>query len=399
MNNKIQNDFPWFSKHKNLIYFDSAATTLKPKKVLNAINDYYINYGTNTHNIDSSFAFKTNEKIYECRKKVAALFNTNLNNIIFTSGATESLNLVANGLKKFLKKNDEILLSNFEHASNLLPWIVLAKEKKIKLKYLNTKSIPNENDYINGIANKTKVVTFAATSNIMGNAIDYFNLTKKIKQKKSNIIIVMDAAQYLPHHKINVKCGIDFVCASAHKLLGPTGLGITYMSNKWIETLSPIRFGGGMNKTIMKNNYIMLNNFSKFEGGTLPLAQIFGFGVAIDYLNSFGWTKIQKHLSELTKYLLNKLKEIKNLIIYSQNPVEPIIFFNIKNVHAQDLANWLGKKGIICRAGLSCAKLAKNTLKTDAAVRISLYFYNTKHEINKFILILKNFKKGDEIII
>lgn len=399
MNNKIRKDFPWLKNHNNMIYFDSAATSLKPQCVIDAINDFYINYGTNTHNADSNFAFQTTLKIKSIRRKTAKLFNAKEQNIVFTSGTTEGINLVAYGLSNFLQKDDEVLVSKLEHASNLLPWIMLANKNKIKLKYLPNNSIPQTQDFLKAVSAKTKVVTFSASSNIMGNLIDYKKLVRNIKKINKNIIVVMDAAQFLPHHKVDCSCGIDFVCSSAHKLLGPTGLGVTYMSDKWIKILPPLKYGGGMNEVINLFDFTYVTGPEKFEGGTPPLAQIFGFGAAIDYLNKISFKKIDSYLQNLKKYFIKKLSIVKNIIIYSKNQPEPIIFFNIKNVHAQDLANWLGTKNVICRAGLSCAKLARYILHIEAAVRLSLYFYNTKEEIDKFIEILCHFKKGDEIIL
>ena len=399
MNNKVRNDFPWLKKHKNMIYFDSAATSLKPQCVIDAINDYYINYGTNTHSIDSTFAFQTTAKIKIIREKTARLFNTKEQNIIFTSGTTEGINLITHGLSSFLKKGDEVLLSKLEHASNLLPWMMLAKKHKIKLKYLCNNTIPTNQDFLQAISKKTKVVTFAISSNIIGNIIDYKKLVPKIKKISKNIIVVMDAAQFLPHHMVDCSCEVDFACASAHKLLGPTGLGVTYMSDKWIKNLLPLKYGGGMNEIVNLYDFTYANGPEKFEGGTPPIAQIFGFEAAIDYLNKISFSKIDNYLQKLKKYFIGKLVKIKNVIIYSKDEPEPIIFFNVKDVHAQDLASWLGTKNIICRAGLSCAKLARYILNTQAAVRLSLYFYNTKEEIDKFIKILSNFKKGDEIIL
>ncbi len=400
MNSKIRKDFPWIAKHPKLIYFDSAATSLKPQSVINAESNYYINYGTNTHNSDSAITFKTNSKVQAIRAKTAKLFNAKASNIVFTSGATEGLNLIAYGLANgLIKKDQEVLISKLEHASNLLPWIRLAKQGCFKLKYLPQDVVPTTNLYLKAITKKTRVIAFAGSSNILGNNVDYITLAKKVKKINPNIIIVMDAAQYLPHHKINVNCGIDFVACSCHKLLGPTGLGIVYMADKWLTLLQPLKYGGGMNQTIDKTSYVLNNNVEKFEGGTMPLAQIFGWEAAIDYLNKVGFDKISAYQHELKKYFVKKLAGIKNIVVYNKNEPEPIIYFNINKVHAQDLASWLGTKGVICRAGLSCAKLAHHIINTQAAIRLSLYFYNTKEEIDKFVKILKKFKKGDEIIL
>lgn len=393
-------DFPWIKKHPNLIYFDSAATSLKPKCVIGAEADYYINYGTNTHNSDSAIAFKTTQKVNSIRAKTAKLFNAKAGNVVFTSGATESLNVIAYGLTNgFIKPNQEVLISKLEHASNLLPWIRLAKQGCFKIKYLPEDVVPTAETYLNAISKDTKIITFATSSNIIGNDIDYVKLVKQAKKINPEIIIVMDAAQYLPHHKIDVKCGIDFVACSCHKMLGPTGLGLLYMADKWLTLLQPLKYGGGMNQTIDKQDYVLYNNVDKFEGGTMPLAQIFGWEAAIDYLEKVGFNNIAKYQRELKKYFVKQLSKIKNIVVYNKDEPEAIIYFNIDKIHAQDLASWLGTKGVICRAGLSCAKLAHHIIKTQAAIRLSLYFYNTKEEIDKFINILKKFKKGDEIIL
>lgn len=399
MNAKIRKDFPWFAAHKDLIYFDSAATSLKPLSVLKAEQNYYIDYGTNTHNTDSTLAFKTTQRVAEIRAQSAKLFNAKAENVIFTSGTTESLNLVAKGIAHLLKAGDEILISKLEHASNLLPWIVLAKQKKLKLTYVGGEQIPTAETYLKAITKKTKVIPFSASSNILGNSFDYKKLAKQAKVKNKNIILVMDAAQYLTHHKIDTKCGIDFVGASCHKILGPTGLGLLYINSKWLDKIPPIKYGGGMNDSISPEDYVLTTGVEKFEGGTMPLGQIFGWEKAMEYMDKIGWNKISTYLVDLKKYFVQQLKPIKNITIYNEKEPECIIYFNMNKVHAQDFANWLGTKGIICRAGLSCAKLAGDIAKTQAAVRFSLHFYNTKEEIDKSVKIIKSFKKGDEIIL
>lgn len=396
---KYRKDFPWLRKHQNYLYFDSAATSLKPQSVIDAEANYYINYGTNTHNSDSAIAFKTTAKVRQIRDQTGALFNTSGDNIVFTSGATEGLNLIANGLVPFIKKDEEVLISKLEHASNLLPWIKLARQGKFKLKYLPQDIVPTAQTFLKSITKKTRILAFAGSSNIIGNDIDYVTLVKRAKKINPKIIMVMDAAQYIPHHKIDAKCGIDFVAFSCHKLLGPTGLGVVYMASKWISKLQPLKYGGGMNQTIDKMNYVLNNNVDKFEGGTMPLAQIFGWEAAIDYLNKVGFNAIGKYQKELKSYFMLQIKKIKNIIVYNKEAPGAIVYFNINKVHAQDFASWLGTKGVICRAGLSCAKLAHHIINTHAAVRLSLYFYNTKEEIDKFIKIIGKFKKGDEIIL
>lgn len=399
MNKNIRKDFPWLVKHPKLIYFDNAATTIKPKCVLDAITKFYTDFATNTHNSDSLIAYRTTAKVLAVRNKAAKIFNAKAQNIVFTSGCTEGLNMIAFGLAKHLKQNDEIILSKLEHASNILPWMVLAKQKKLRIKFLEDNKVPTVNAYLKAVTKRTKVIAVSGASNILGNQFDYVSLTKKVKAKRKDIIIVLDAAQTIPHAKINTACGIDFVACSAHKLLGPTGVGMVYMKDYWIKNLDPYKYGGGMNDSFTEHKFVLYNNVDKFEGGTLNLGGIFGLEAALDYLEKMGWKNIANYQKQLKQYFVKQLKTIKHLEVYSLDTELPIIFFNIKKTHAQDIASWLGTKGIICRAGLSCAKLSHNIIKTKAAVRFSLYFYNTKEEIDKVVKILKNYRKGDEIIL
>lgn len=399
MKNNIRKDFPWLVKHPKYIYFDSAATTIKPQCVLDAMNKFYTEYACSTHSSDSAIAYRTTSKVLEVRNKAAKLFKAKGKNIVFTSGCTEGLNLIANGLSYFLKPTDEVILSKLEHASNLLPWMVLAKRKKLKIKFLDNNKIPTVDAYLKAITKHTKVIAVSAASNILGNEFDYITLTKKAKKINKNIIIVLDAAQCIPHTRIDTTCGLDFVACSAHKLLGPTGVGMVYMTDYWIKNLPPLKYGGGMNDTIEETKFKLYDNVDKFEGGTHDIGGIFGLEAAIDYLEKIGWKNITAYQKELKKYFIKKLQGIKHLQVYSKDTPFPIIYFNIDKVHAQDLASWLGTKGVICRAGISCAKLSHRITKTFAAVRFSLYFYNTKQEIDKVCKLLKNFKKGDEIIL
>ena len=397
---KLRKEFPWFSTNKGWCYFDSAATTLKPRYVLDKEREYYEKYGCNPHNSDSVFAWKTHKLIDESRNKVAELLNCSLNEIIFTSGATESLNLIANGLKKLVNKDDEVILTYLEHTSNILPWFELKKHTRSKLVWVGKNKLPTEHDILSAITKRTKIVTFCDVSNILGNFIDCNLLAKKIKQYNPNIVVVVDAAQSLPHIKHDLKdSNIDFLAFSGHKMLGPTGIGVCYINEKWIPKIEPLKFGGGMNSIVNanKNTFTYAIGVNKFEGGTPNVAGIIGISAAITYLNKLGWNNISKHELELKHYFNKKVNSIKNIEYYNERSTHGIIFFNIKGVSSQDLANYLGSKKIIVRSGLSCAKASNISTNISSAVRVSLYIYNTKKEIDYLIKILKNFKKGDEL--
>ena len=397
---KLRKDFPWFSINKNWYYFDSAATTLKPRYVLDKEREYYEKYCCNPHNSDSIFAWHTHKLIDESRNNVAKLLNCSSDEIIFTSGATESLNLISNGLKKIIKKDDELVLTYLEHTSNMLPWFKLAQQTKGKLVWVGKNKLPTQHDILSALTKRTKIVTFCDASNILGNFIDCNLLAKKIKQYNPNIIVVVDAAQSLPHIKHNLKgSNIDFLAFSGHKMLGPTGIGVCYINKKWIDKIDPLKFGGGMNSIVNanENTFTYAAGVSKFEGGTPNVAGIIGISAAITYLNKLGWNNITKHGLELKQYFNKKVNSIKNIEYYNSQSHHGIIFFNIKGVSPQDLASYLGNKKIIVRSGLSCAKASNISTNISSAIRVSFYIYNTRKEIDYLIKILKDFKKGDEL--
>ena len=395
---KIRKDFLWFSNNKGWCYFDSGATSLKPKFVLDKEREYYEKYGCNPHNKDSMLAYKSHQLIRESREEVAKLLDCDSHEVIFTSCATESLNLIANGLSKYVKKNDEILLTYMEHTSNMLPWFNLGKKNQCKFVLVGKNKIPNEKDILSALTKNTKIVTFCDVSNILGTYIDCNALAKKIKQYNKNIIVVVDATQSIPHIKHNLKnSGVDFLVFSGHKMLAPMGIGVCYINKQWIDKINPIKFGGGMNSIVdpNKKTFTYADGVDKFEGGTPNVGGICGLGAAIKYLNKIGWDNITKHEWELKEYFNKKVHAIKNIKYYNPDYQLGLIYFNIKGISAQDLANYLGSKKIIVRSGLSCAKASNVSTNINSAVRISMYIYNTRKEIDYIIKILKDLKKGD----
>jgi cysteine desulfurase/selenocysteine lyase len=258
--------------------------------VIDSIVNYYEQWSANPHNSDSQLTYHISELIDVTRSKLAKLINANKNEIIFTSGATESLNLVTNGLAPQFKKEDEIIITSGEHTSNLLPWIALAKVKHCKLIYANNPDeIPTEQAIIKKVTKKTKVIAFANISNLIGYELNAALISQQAKQINPKILIVCDATQMLPHKLIDVKkCNIDFLVASAHKMCGATGIGMLYMKAMYFNQLHPLRLGGGMNNDVSCRDFTYANGPDKFEGGSPHSAGIISWATAIDYLNALG---------------------------------------------------------------------------------------------------------------
>ncbi len=396
----FKKDFPWFNDHSNLIYLDSAATTLKSKSVLDACNDYLVNWSYNPHNKDSMHTYKCSQMMLDTRKLLAQYLGTShFENIVFTPGATFSLNMIADGIKSYINEGDEIILNTMEHASNILPWYKIAEEKKAKIVFANIKDLClDEEDLLNKITLKTKVVTFANATNLLGTFIDAESLSKKIRTKNKDVIISVDATQYVAMHKMNLDDSqIDFVACSGHKMTAPTGIGMIYFSPRVSKLFQPYILGGGMNNSILKHGYTPLNNVEKYEAGTPNVLGIFGWNAALKYLLNIDLDKERKRLINIKKYLEDKLSEIPGIILFNKGIETYICVFKHKNVFGQDFANYLGQNGVIVRSGLSCAKLIANDIAETDVVRASMYLYTDKEDIDKMIEIIKKFKIGDEL--
>lgn len=389
--NKIRKDFPMLRglsmQNHPLIYLDSAATSLKPQCVIDAIGLYYSDYCANSHRGDYDIAHRVDKEYEEARNTVAKFINADSNEVVFTSGASMSLNVIANGLIPFIKEGDEILLSEAEHASNVLPWFHVAEKTGAVVKYipLNEEGLLTVESLKNTITNKTKVVALAHISNVLGHIIDVKELARVTHQYDAYFIC--DGAQSVPHIKTDVKdLDVDFLVFSAHKMCGPTGLGVLYGKFDLLCKIEPLHMGGGMNTYFdMCGGVGLYLPPTKFEAGTQNIAGVIGFKAAIDYINSIGIENIEMYEKELKKYAISKLKELDNVIIYNENSECGIITFNIKDVFAQDAGSFFNSKGIAVRTGLHCAKILNEFLKTDSTVRASLYFYNTKEEIDAFV--------------
>ena len=393
-------DFPMLKK--DLIYFDNGATSLKPHCVIEAINDYYENYSANSHRGDYDISKKVDALFENTREKVRNFINAkDSKEIIFTKGTTESMNMIIFGfMKYYLKKDDEVLITKTEHASNVLPWFILEKEIGIKVKY-----IPLVNNVVNidlvkeSINPKTKVISLAWVTNTIGDLRPIKEITQLAHD--NNILMVVDGAQSVPHMKCDViDTDIDFLAFSAHKMLGPTGVGVLYGKEKYLDNLVPLNYGGGMNSFFESDKTFEFKELPlRLEAGTMNIEGIIAFSKAIDYLSNIGMDNIEKYEQELKKYLLKRLKEIDNVTIYNENTTSGIVLFNINNIFSEDTSNYLNHYHICVRAGNHCAKMVKDEITIKNTCRISLYLYNTKEEIDKFIEVMKGNKDIFKVIL
>lgn len=388
-------DFPLISD--KLIYFDSAATMLKPNSVIEKIIEYYKEYSVNTHRGDYDIAYRANTEYENVREKVKKFINANeKKEIIFTSGSTTSLNMISEGyFKQTLIKGDEIIISKSEHASNVLPWFKIAKNNGCVIKYVPL----DENYHITldnlkkTITDKTKVISLAQITNVIG---DVRPLKEIIKYAHSlNILVVVDGAQTVAHQKVDVQdLDCDFFVFSVHKMMGPTGLGILYGKYELLNKVEPLILGGGMNE-IFDNEYdVHLKELpERLEAGTQHVAGVVGLGAAIDYLNKLGLNNIEKYEHDLRTYLVQKLELIPHVKIINPKSKSGIIAFNIEDIFSQDVSFYLNKYHFCVRAGDHCAKILKDVTHQTNSVRISLGSYNTREEADKLINLLQDKEK------
>lgn len=394
-------DFPILKrkiKNNDLIFFDNGATTQKPIQVIDAISDYYKNYNSNIHRSVYTLGDES-EKIYEESKHLAKEFiNANSHEeIIYTSGTTESMNFIARIIEQDVEDGDEIILTYMEHHANLVPWQQLAIRKNLTLRFLDLDELGriNINQLKELINDKTKIVSICHASNVLGNINPVYEIGSLLKDK--DIYFVVDAAQSVPHMKIDVdKMNCDFLAFSAHKMCGPTGIGVLYGKKKLLEKFDPVEFGGGMIGVVEEKLSTWAILPDKFEAGTPLLAEAAGLGATIKYLENIGLENIESYTKELTKYLYDELSKISNIKIYGTNEISDrvsLVSFNLEGVHPHDLTSFLDEKGICIRAGHQCTQPLLGKLGAYSVARASLYFYNSKEEIDFFIQVLKETKE------
>lgn len=390
-------DFPILNEivhGKPLIYFDNGASTQKPLQVINTINDYYLHSNANVHRGIHALSERATTAFEESRKKITRFINApSEKDIIFTRGTTESINLVATAWgRKFVTSGDEIILSEMEHHSNLVPWQILAQDVGAKLKFIpfkddGTIDFPVFEQLISG---NTKLVAITHMSNVFG-TINPIKKIIKISHDRG-VPVLLDAAQSVPHLPVDVEfLDCDFLAFSAHKMVGPTGIGVLYGKTQRLQNMNPYQGGGEMINSVWLENSTWNEIPHKFEAGTPNIAGAIGFGAAIDYLNEIGMTNIALYEQELTTYAIKRMSAIKNLKIYGEAPERgSVISFNLGDIHPHDLSHFLDQQGIAVRAGHHCAQPVMRKLNIAATTRASFYFYNTKQEIDTFIEELEN---------
>lgn len=383
-------------KNSKMVYFDNGATSLKPDCVRGAIDDYYNKYTANIHRGDYSNSLKVSELYEECRSEVREYINAEYSSeIVFTAGATQSLNDIAFGyFKHYLNEGDEVLITESEHASNVIPWFILQKEIGIIVKYipLNDKLGVDIDNLVKVMTDKTKVVSLAHVTNVIGDVRDIKEIAKICHEH--NVLVVVDAAQSIAHEKIDVReMDIDFLAFSGHKMYGPTGIGVLYGKFNLLKDLVPRNYGGGMNAIFNKDGYVELKDLpDKLEAGTPNIEGVIGLLECIRYIKKIGLDKIYEYEHSLRKYLIERLSELDFIEVYNKETDGTIVAFNIKDVFSQDTAIYLDKYNICVRAGNHCAKMTKDVFNIANTCRISLSFYNTKEEIDLLINVLRNSK-------
>ena len=387
-----KNDFPMLQK--DIVYFDNGATSLKPKCVMEKMDDYYYNYSSNAHRGDYKISLKASSEYEKVRDKVKNFINAEKSEeIVFTSGSTDSLNMIIYGYFKYnLNKGDEVLITKAEHASNILPWFELSKDMGINVKYipLTENHMVIIENVINSITEKTKVISLAHITNVIG---DMRPIKKIVEYAHSKgILVVVDGAQSVGHTKVDVQdLNVDFLSFSAHKMLGPTGVGVLYGKYDLLDKIKPIRYGGGMNVAFSDVDNVVYKDLPyRLEAGTQNIAGVIGFGPAIDYINEVGIDNIEESCDSLKEYIIKELKKIKHIKLYNENVEGAIVTFNVDKVFAQDTAIYLDKYNICVRSGSHCAKKLEDEFGIKNTCRISIYFYNTKEDADKLINALKN---------
>ena len=392
----IRKDFPILQRKvhtgKPLVYFDNAATSQKPIQVIDAIRDYYLNYNSNIHRAVHQLAEESTAAFELTRDKVAKFINAkNREEVVFVRGTTEAINLIAYSWgRQNVQKDDIIVTTEYEHHSNIVPWQLLAKEKGAKLQYIGVDDkgeliLDQLDEYLD--TGRVKLVTVSHMSNVLGTISPVEDMITKCHKK--GVKVLLDAAQSVPHMKADVqKLNCDFFVFSAHKMLGPTGVGVLWARREILDSMPPFHGGGDMIREVHKYETTWNDLPFKFEAGTPNIADVIGFSAAIDYLNAIGMDKVREHEVELTKYALDKISAVKGIILYGTPDMSKrggVISFNLGDIHPHDLATIIDEDGVAIRSGHHCAQVLMERLEVAATSRASFYIYNTKDEIDVFI--------------
>jgi cysteine desulfurase/selenocysteine lyase len=402
---KIRQDFPILKRSlpngKKLVYLDNAATTQKPKQVIDAICKYYSEYNSNIHRAVYQIAEEATAEYEKTRENIRRFINARYSEeIIFTRNTTESINLIAHSWgKNNIKKGNKIILTDYEHHSNIVPWQMLCNDYGAKINYIDTDNngYLNLDSFLNFLKEdkETKLVSLSHMSNVLGTIYPVKDIIKISHEK--DIPVVVDGAQSVPHLQTDVQdIDCDFLAFSAHKMLGPTGVGILYVKKEILECMSPFITGGDMIKEVHKDRTVFNDLPYRFEGGTPNVADVIGFNASIEYLNEIGMKNVREHEKDLVKYLYDSIKDIKDIKIYGPENTKDrggLVTFNLKDVHPHDCATILNDFGVAIRSGHHCAQVLMEKLDIIASSRASIYIYNTKEEIDIFVDALNHVRR------
>ena len=390
-----RDDFPMLKQ--DIIYLDNGATSLKPQVVIDKMQEYYEKYSANAHRGDYDISYKVDMEYENARDLVTEFINAkSKEEVVFTSGATDSLNMIATGFfAGLVEAGDEILITATEHASNVLPWFRLANTHGCLVNFipLDDNLHLTIDNLKKSISPRTKIIALAQITNVVGDVRPIKEIVRIAHEY--NIFVVVDAAQSIGHMKVDVQdLDVDFLAFSAHKMLGPTGTGVLYGKKELLENLDPINLGGGMNDSFDSPSEIYLKELpTRLEAGTPNIAGVIGLGAAIEYINKIGRDKIREREIQLREYLIDKLIKIPHIDIINLEADSGIVTFNVEGIFSQDVAYYLNKYNICVRAGNHCAKLTKNVTGVTNTLRISLYFYNTETEIDELVELLSDKEK------
>ena len=386
----LKKDFPIFEREingKRLTYLDSGATSQKPEVVINEMSNVYSNINANVHRGTYVLSSETTAKYEDVRNKLKDFINAySSDEIIFTKGCTEGFNFLANSICKDLNPGDEIILSEIEHHANIIPWQMAAEKYNLKIKYINiTESFNLDIDHFESLlSSNTKVVSIVGESNMSGMLPDIKKLNSLIREK-TNAIYIVDGAQLVPHRKIDVQdLGIDFICVSGHKMLGPTGIGVVWGRKELLEKLDPVYGGGDMIEEVFYETATWAPIPHKFEAGTPPYVEAIGLGAAVDYLTKLDMKNVEKHSDELRLYAKNKLENIDRLnIVHTNSNLAGCTFaMSVEGVHATDVSLMLDTYGVAVRAGHHCVQPFHRKLNLDATFRATGYIYNDEEDFD-----------------
>ena len=386
----LKKDFPIFEREingKRLTYLDSGATSQKPEVVINEMSNVYSNINANVHRGTYVLSSETTAKYEDVRKKLKEFINAySSDEIIFTKGCTEGFNFLANSICKDLNPGDEIILTEIEHHANIIPWQMAAEKYNLKIKYINiTESFNLDIDHFESLlSSNTKVVSIVGESNMSGMLPDIKKLNSLIREK-TNAIYIVDGDQLVPHRKIDVQyLGIDFICVSGHKMLGPTGIGVVWGRKELLEKLDPVYGGGDMIEEVFYETATWAPIPHKFEAGTPPYVEAIGLGAAVDYLTKLDMKNVEKHSDDLRLYAKNKLENIDRLnIVHTNSNVAGCTFaMSGEGVHATDVSLMLDTFGVAVRAGHHCVQPFHRKLNLDATFRATGYIYNDEEDFD-----------------